>query len=140
MLPERSSLSHEPLNRLDQDFRTMDEDVRYRKARLFSDLPADPIEAVGRNVFVVDGDGDDRLSRDELERLNLRRERMNRKPGKAVVLLPRRSVLENDAMGTRRREDLESAGIGRIEEAPLPLDQDHFGFLVRPRRPDGVLD
>src|SRR5262245_22648078 len=108
----------------------MDEDVRYRKAGLFSNLPADRVEAVLRKVLVVDGDGDDRLSRNELEGLNLRRERMNRKPGKAVVFLPRRCVLENDAMGPRRRQDLESAGISGIEKTSLPLDQDDFRLLV----------
>ncbi len=61
-------------------------------------------------------------------------ERMESETGKAVVLLPRGRVLQDDAVRPRRGEDLEAARIGGIQETPLPLDQNHFGFLLRPRR------
>ena len=58
----------------------------------------------------------------------------------AVVLRPRRSVLENDDVRSRGGENLESSGIGRVQQAPLTLDDDHLGPLVVPRAPHRVLD
>src|SRR3989304_3778144 len=99
------------------------ESVGDGKSALLRDLPAQGVEAPSRNVPVVDGDGDDRLSRDQLQRLDLGRERMEGKAGKAVVLLPRGGVLKDDAVRPRRCQNFEPSGIRRIQEAPLPLDE-----------------
>ena len=58
----------------------------------------------------------------------------------AVVLLAGRGVLHDHHVGPAGGQQFEAAGVGRVHQAALALEDDHVGAVLLPAGPDRVLD
>ena len=89
---------------------------------------------------MIEGDRHHLRATHELQRLDLRLQRLDGKAGEAVVFGARRRVLQDDGLRLRRGEDLQPTGVRRVHQAALSLDDDGARALLFPRRDDRVLE
>ena len=89
---------------------------------------------------MVQRDRHDRLAAEQVDDRHLLLDTRQREIGETIVVLPRRGVLQDDAVGSSARQDFEASGVGRVGEASLALDHDDVRLLLAERAQHLVLD
>src|SRR3990172_3469482 len=90
--------------------------------------------------FMIEGQGDNRRARQELENLDLPLHGAERILGEAVVMAPSGGMLEDDALGSTGHDQLEAPRIGRMCENPLPFEDNRLRSLLDESPVDDMFD